>query len=133
MEKKRKKRYGYLFLSMLILILVIPVAIQRMSAAVLDSAETMGSETAHVYALNEVAVTNQYETVLETLEYQLRPENRTDSYEKLIQQYLKFADEVMGLDDAGTGEKTAPSGRDELFSVRFKRRASEIQSYCEKP
>lgn len=99
MEKKRKKRYGYLFLSMLILILVIPVAIQRMSAAVLDSAETMGSETAHVYALNEVAVTNQYETVLETLEYQLRPENRTDSYEKLIQQYLKFADEVMGLDD----------------------------------
>ena len=59
MEKKRKKRYGYLFLSMLILILVIPVAIQRMSAAVLDSAETMGSETAHVYALNEVAVTNQ--------------------------------------------------------------------------
>ena len=94
MEKKRKKRYGYLFLSMLILILVIPVAIQRMSAAVLDSAETMGSETAHVYALNEVAVTNQYETVLETLEYQLRPENRTDSYEKLIQQYLKFADEI---------------------------------------
>lgn len=104
MRKKQKRQYKYLLLSMAIVILVIPLSISRMNAAVLDSAEAMGQETAHVYALNEAAVANQYETVLEMLEYQLRPANREEDYVSVMRKCL---DQTTGIMDLGEVEAYA--------------------------
>lgn len=102
MKKKRKRQYKYLLLSIVVVLLVIPIGISKMNAAVLDSAEAMGQEMAQVYALNEVSVTNQYETVLEMLEYQLRPEQRTEDYVAIIREYLNMTIEVMNLGEVET-------------------------------
>lgn len=102
MKKKRKRQYKYLLLSIAVVALVIPSGISKMNAAVLDSAEAMGQEMAQVYALNEVSVTNQYETVLKMLEYQLRPEQRTEDYVAIIRECLSMNTEVMDLGEVET-------------------------------
>lgn len=102
MKKKRKRQYKYLLLSIVVVLLVIPIGISKMNAAVLDSAEAMGQEMAQVYALNEVSVTNQYETVLEMLEYQLRPEQRTEDFVAIIRECLNMTIEVMNLGEVET-------------------------------
>lgn len=104
MERKYKNRYLYLIIVILVIILVIPFAIRKMNDAVIDNVQMAGDESAHVYALNEASVLNEYEVILETLEYQLRPENRTEDYSYLIGRYLDF---VMDVRDLGEVEAYA--------------------------
>lgn len=104
MERKYKNRYLYLIIVILVIILVIPFAIRKMNDAVIDNVQMAGDESAHVYALNEASVLNEYEVILETLEYQLRPENRTEDYSYLIGRYLDF---VMDIRDLGEVEAYA--------------------------
>lgn len=97
MPMKKKKQYKYLILLITVVILVIPIAISRMNVTVLDSAEAMGQEMAQVYALNEVTVINRYETMLKTLEYELRPEQRAEDYVAVIQKCLDMNKEILDL------------------------------------
>ncbi|WP_140397966.1 hybrid sensor histidine kinase/response regulator [Lachnoclostridium sp. An169] len=97
MEKKRRKSYLFLILSILIISIFIPYAASRMYQAVIENVQTAGDERAHVYGLNEVITVRRYETVLEAMEYQLRPENRTEDCSAMIRDYLAFAMDTMDL------------------------------------
>ncbi len=99
MEKEHKNKYFFLMASVLIILLFIPFSVQRMDSAVLESAYRTGKENARSYALNEMLISRQYETVLDTLEYQLRPENRADNYNVLIRRYPEFVAASMELED----------------------------------
>lgn len=78
MKKESRKKYWYLILTMIVIILVIPFSINRMNDEILNHAQLMGREVATRFALNEEIQMEQYETILDTMEYQLRMENRTD-------------------------------------------------------
>ena len=99
MEKRRKKNYLFLILSILLIVLFTPYAVGQMNDAVIRNVQMAGDETAHVYGLNEVITSNQYETILETMEYQLRPVNRTAGYTEMLRKYLEFVTDVMKLGD----------------------------------
>ena len=92
-----KRKYWYLIVSLVIIILFFPLSIREMSMSVLKDAQLIGEKNAKVFALNEVLYTKQYETIISTLEYQLRPENRTDTCVTLMERYLKFVDDTMNL------------------------------------
>ena len=97
MERKQKNKYLYLIFAILVILFIIPVAIRRMNDAVVENIRLAGEETAHVYALNEVITSGRYESLVRLLEYQLRPENRTDDCSDLIGRSLEFAVETMEL------------------------------------
>lgn len=99
LKKKQKKKYWYVVLSMAVVILVFPISISQMNDAVLKSAQHMGEEIAKSFGFNEEVYVEEYENILDTLEYQLRPENRTENSEALIKRYMDYIQETMDTDE----------------------------------
>lgn len=98
MKTKSKKKYWYLVLTMAVVLLVIPLSINRMNDEILNNAQLMGREIATRFALNEEIQMEQYETILDTMEYQLRVENRTDDISLIMKRYLQFVHETMDIE-----------------------------------
>lgn len=98
-RKKQKKKYWYVILSMAIVILIFPISINQLNDAVLKSAQHMGEEIAKSFAFNEEVYVEQYENILDTMEYQLRPEYRTEDSTMLIKRYLEFIHDTMDIDE----------------------------------
>ncbi len=99
MEKKYKKKYRHLFAALLIMILIFCFGMQRMNKAVLRNAQETGDKTARVFALNEVIDMQQVEMALDTMEYQLRPENRTGDVSELIKKYMDFISSTIDVSE----------------------------------
>ena len=70
-KKQRKKKIRILLLVMAIVLLLFPVSIKFMDDALLNNAQRMGGEIARRFAANEETYLNQYEMIIQTLEYQI--------------------------------------------------------------
>ena len=99
MERKYKKKYRHLFVALLVMIVLFFFGIKKINEAVLQDAQETGRETANLFAVKGEAYLKQYETILDTVEYQLRPENRTGDLAKILKQYMEFVYDTMEVDE----------------------------------
>ena len=99
MERRYRKKYSHLFAALLVIALLFFFGMQKMNDAVLKNAQRTGEETANLFALREEVYLRQYETILDTLEYQLRPENRTEDLAALLKGYMDFVHDSMDVEE----------------------------------
>lgn len=95
--KKKKKIYWSLILCIIIAAVVFPFSVTQMRDTLLKSGQSMGAEVASKYGAREEMYTEQYEYLLNLLEYQLRPGNTIVDTEQFMKNFLNMADETMNL------------------------------------
>src|SRR5699024_4755681 len=95
--KKKKKIYWSLILCIIIAAVVFPFSVTQMRDTLLKSGQSMGAEVASKYGAREEMYTEQYEYLLNLLEYQLRPGNTIVDTEQFMKNFLNMADENMNL------------------------------------
>ena len=95
--KKKKKIYWSLILCIIIAAVVFPFSVTQMRDTLLKSGQSMGAEVASKYGAKEEMYTEQYEYLLNLLEYQLRPGNTIVDTEQFMKNFLNMADETMNL------------------------------------
>lgn len=95
--KKKKKIYWSLILCIIIAAVVFPFSVTQMRDTLLKSGQSMGGEVASKYGAREEMYTEQYEYLLNLLEYQLRPGNTIVDTEQFMKNFLNMADETMNL------------------------------------
>ena len=95
--KKKKKIYWSLILCIIIAAVVFPFGVTQMRDTLLKSGQSMGAEVASKYGAREEMYTEQYEYLLNLLEYQLRPGNTIVDTEQFMKNFLNMADETMNL------------------------------------
>lgn len=95
--KKKKKIYWSLILCIIIAAVVFPFSVTQMRDTLLKSGQSMGAEVASKYGAREEMHTEQYEYLLNLLEYQLRPGNTIVDTEQFMKNFLNMADETMNL------------------------------------
>lgn len=98
-KKEELKKYWYLIATIVFIILVFPFTIKMMNDAVLDNAQITGEELARNFAYSEEKNTKQYEVILNTLEYILRPSNRVEDTEGAVRGYMDFITDTMGFEN----------------------------------
>lgn len=101
MNKKRKvwKKYGFLLLIMVIVLGLFPLSAKFMNEALLNNAQRMGDEIARRFAINEETYLNQYETVLRTVEYQMKNSADGADLSDILEKYKGYIEETMGLNN----------------------------------
>lgn len=95
--KKKKKIYWSLILCIIIAAVVFPFGVTQMRDTLLKSGQSMGAEVASKYGAREEMYTEQYEYLLNLLEYQIRPGNTIVDTEQFMKNFLNMADETMNL------------------------------------
>ena len=95
--KKKKKIYWSLILCIIIAAVVFQFSVTQMRDTLLKSGQSMGAEVASKYGAREEMYTEQYEYLLNLLEYQLRPGNTIVDTEQFMKNFLNMADETMNL------------------------------------
>lgn len=95
--KRKKKIYWSLILCIVIAAVVFPFSVKQMQESLLKSGQLMGAEIASKYGSREEMYTDQYEYLLNLLEYQLRPGNTIGDPEQFMKNFLKMADETMDM------------------------------------
>lgn len=93
----KKKIYWSLILCIIIAAVVFPFSVTQMRDTLLKSGQSMGAEVASKYGAREEMYTEQYEYLLNLLEYQLRPGNTIVDTEQFMKNFLNMADETMNL------------------------------------
>ena len=101
MKKKNKERrkYGFLLLVMAIVLLLFPVSIKFMDDALLNNAQRMGGEIARRFAANEETYLNQYEMIIQTLEYQIASAPEDVDLAGILENYQEYAADTMGIEN----------------------------------
>lgn len=95
--KKPGKIYVSLILCILIGVTIFPLSAAKMRDALLKSGQSMGAEIASKYGAKEQMYTEQYEYMLNLLEYQLRPGNTIVNLEQYMKNFLDMAEETMQM------------------------------------
>lgn len=95
---KRKSKINWpLVLCIVVAIVAFPFSLFKMQDALLKSGQMMGAESASKYGAQEEMYIEQYEYMLNLLEYQLRPGNEITDTEQFMRNFLDMAEETMGI------------------------------------
>lgn len=95
--KRKRNVYWTLILCIIIAAVVFPFSVNKMQDTLLKSGQSMGAESASKYGSREEMYTEQYEYILNLLEYQLRPGHAISDLEQFMKNFLEMADETMDL------------------------------------